>query len=236
MHSNISNGSLETAYENSTTDKIILSIYFITLAILSVSLNGLVIYLTKKHHQFHEASMYVRAGYSSFDIVFATSMMLHYLLNLHATQVPPIVTCLTGDLAIAMFFGTTQLTAFIALERYFYFCKPLKYHRYFNLKSIVTTVLVIFVTTQVYVYVKEVLYGRDLQPLIGMCVFTHPTFHNISNLLIFVLPAATVTCFSIYKIKKLLRKIAASAPHGLYPSEGITEPVLRRKAAKKSLR
>ena len=217
-------------------EDIILLAYAILLAVCSTFLNGMVIYLTQKYEQLRVPRMYTRMAYAAFDILFALSSAIHYIV---ATQfidgVPVIVKCFTGDFTIAMFFGTTQLTAFIALERYFYFCKPMLYNRYFTLRSITVVSIVIFAISQGYMFIKEFLFGREIQPLIGMCSFTHPVFHNIGNLLIFILPAVVVTIFSIFNIIKLMRAISIQ-PSSFPNKAANSEPMLRRRAAKKGLR
>ena len=75
----------------------------------------------------------------------------------------------------------------------------------------------------------------NFKPLIGMCSFTHPVFHNIGNLLLFVLPAVLVTIFSIFKIIKLMRAISIQ-PSSFPNKAANSEPILRRRAAKKGLR
>ena len=230
----IANGHDNDLQYVSHVDEIPLTVYFIFLALISTSLNGLSIYLTQKYDQLRVPHMYTRMAYAVFDIVFAISMAIHYSIAFQFPNAPKLAKCLTGDFCIALFFGTTQLTAFIALERYFYFCKPMVYDQYFSFRSIAISSLLIFLITQGYVIIKEFLYGRELQPLIGMCVFTFPVFHNISNLLIFVLPAVVVTLFSICKIINLLRNI--SVHPSVIPNATYSEPMLRRRPARKGLR
>ena len=66
-----------------------------------------------------------------------------------------------------------------------------------------------------------------------MCIITNPT-HNMTNLLIFVVPAIIVTMFSVFKIIQLLRKI--NVHPNKYAHETYSEPQLRRRAAKMGLR
>ena len=218
-------------------ENISLTVYFILFATCSTGLNGMSIYLTLKYDKLRVPHMYTRMAYASIDILFALSYVLHYVIALHFPDVPLLVKCLTGDFTIAMFFSTSQLTAYIALERYFYFCRPMAYTRYFSIRSITLTSLAIFIITNGIVYGKELLFGRDFQPLIAMCVFTHPLIHNITNLLIFFLPAVVITVFSIYKIIRLMQQIHVdSMTTRSLAYACVSEPMLRRRAAKKGLK
>ena len=221
-------------------DQLFMTIYFLNLSISAILLNAVVIYLTRKYKQFHEAYMYVRAGYSCFDIAFALSSVLHYVTHVNIDGIPLWVSCVSSDYRIGTFFGTIQLTAFIALERYFFFCRPYVYQRYFTLKSTVSVVIAIFLITQGYSFGTEIIFGRVFQPLLSMCVFENQSRHNLVQILVFFLPAMICTCFSVFKILKLMRSVgnaAGNAGEAMagHPA-GVSEFALRRKAAKKALR
>ena len=68
-----------------------------------------------------------------------------------------------------MFLCTVHLTTLIALERYFYFCHPLKYHSIFNLKTITVICVLIVVLTQGYMIGSEVIDGREFQLVMLVC-------------------------------------------------------------------
>ena len=215
-------------------DAILLTIYFVILAISSTTLNGLVMYLTRKHHQLQEPRMYVRVAYAAFDMAFAIVNALHFVIEFNIPTIPVWLKCLSGDIVTGCFFATSQLTAFIALERYFYFCKPMAYSRIFTLRLIVMTSITIFVTTQAYFVVKGLFYDRNVQSVMAMCGFKYPFLHNLISLLILVLPAAAVTVFSIYNIIGLVKNMNANV--SAFPNGSNTEPMLRKNAAKHGLR
>ena len=132
--------------------------YLILLVVSSLILNGLVIYLTRKHTQLQEARMFVRVAYAIYDILFAIGTAMHYIIILHFQHIPVWIKCTTGTFMLALLFGTAQLTAFIALERYFYFCKPMVYGRLFNLRFISIATVIIFTITQLYVFLIEIIF------------------------------------------------------------------------------
>ena len=179
----VSNGSNVGQMEQNSSyknqlDIINLSVYSALIAAASVTLNGIFIFLVNKHKRFQKANMYC------------------------------LVICIAGNIAIALFFSTLEFTAYIALERYCFFCKPHSYQRYFNARSIAVTSVSIIAITQTYVHVKYATTERIFQPLYGMCISPDQSFHNRMNLAVFILPAAICTCFSIYKIQMTIRRIS----------------------------
>ena len=215
-------------------DTIFITFFIITLTLCSNVLNGMVIYLTQKYATLQEPRMYVRIAYAFFDILYATSFFLHDMVINYMANVPVKIKCLTGDVVTALFFGTIQLTAFIALERYFYFCKPMLYNRIFSLRSITITAISIFVITQTYVLAWNLFYDKEMQTLIRYCGFKQPFLPSSMAFLILVCPAVSVTLFSILSIIRLLNKIE---PTPIEISNMVnTEPALRRKAVTHGLR
>ena len=68
-----------------------------------------------------------------------------------------------------MFLSTVHLTTLIALERYCYFCHPMKYQQLFSLKSISITCVSIVLATQIYVFGSEITSGREFQLVMLVC-------------------------------------------------------------------
>ena len=223
-------------YEIHAWENIAPSIYCAFIAIFSVLLNGIVIYLTKKHHQFHRrANMYIRAAFAVVDMLFGFLASMHYLINLNMDNIPEWVTCTGGNISIALFFSTLVFTGVIALERYHFFCKPLSYQRFFNRKSINILSIGVLLVPQLYVHLKALTEKRKLQPLYLMCTSSNQAIHNKINLLIFVLPVIVMSSFSVYKIKMLMRNITQ------YPATSIqqhtnAENKLKQKALRKGIR
>ena len=102
-----------------------LTVHFISFAICSTALNGMSIYLTQKYDRFRVPHMYTRVAFALFNIRFVISYAVHYVIALQFPNTPVLFNCLTGDFTIAMFFSITQLTVYVSLEHYFYFCKPM---------------------------------------------------------------------------------------------------------------
>ena len=139
-------------------EKIVILIYGLFILIFGTVANSLVLYLTARHQKFHEAYMYIRAAYAVIDIFFAWGTVPIVLTYLFFEGLIPIwISCYISGIGVGMFLCTVHLTSLIALERYVYFCHPLKYHRFFNFKTIVVTCTTIVILTQGYMIGTEII-------------------------------------------------------------------------------
>ena len=215
-------------------DSLNISIYMAIMSICSAFLNGLVIYLIKKHRPFQKPNIVIRAAYAVFDMSFGVLSCVHALLYLHADGMPEWMNCVLGNVVIALFFCTLLFTAFISLEKYVFFCRPYIYQRYFSNTFIIGISVGIAVTTQLYVHLKYLTTNRILQPLYGTCVSSDQTFHNRVNLVIFVLPTICCTFYSLVKIRIILNRISNTPPDQQQHEQA--ESKMRANAVKKGLR
>ena len=208
----------------------------ISISIIGLILNGVVIYLTKKHKPLHQPYMYVRAAYAVLDMSTALAMILSTLVIFVLIDNVSSVSCIFTNIIGGQLYAALQLTAYIALERYIYFCRPMKYLQCFHLWSIVIVTISICAITQGYMLITELTIGRNRYPNIQICHLQNQSFHNVVQLLIFVLPAVLCTFYSVYKIMKLISGLKnTSTIHPFFDSNN-SEPVIRRKAGIKALR
>ena len=217
-------------------DKISTTIFAALVLIFGTLANGSVVYLTKRYQQFYHPGMYIRAAYAVFDIIYAWVVLPMFIVRLFYFERESRIYCVFSDSGIAMFFSTIQLTAYIALERYFYFCHPMKYNFYFNLKSISYVCISIFCLTHTYAYATEFIFGRHFEPLFKICQLPNQTLHGIIQVAVFFLPAIICTIFSVHKIRMLLIKIDLSNPTELSSQGRHVEPRLRRMVVRRALR
>ena len=151
-------------------DRVVMTIYLLSVLIPSTALNASVIYLTKKYKQFHIPYMYVKSTCALLDITFAWGLVPHYIIHDHfGKSISSWLVCYSSDFGIALFFSTAQFTAIVAIERYLYFCKPFVYQRWVTLKSVVSLSVVLIAFSQIYIFATEIMYGRELQTLVGLC-------------------------------------------------------------------
>ena len=210
--------------------------YLGVISVCSFILNGLFIYLTSKYHQFHEAYMYIRKAYAIIDMIFPLMCLVQYLVNFYVQDVPSWLTCSVGYVIVGLFYSTLQFTAYIAIERYFFFCKPFRYQRYFNVQSVSITSIAIVALSQVYVFGRGVFFERKPNPLLMLCTPLNEPLSIVVNILICVIPALTCTLFSAFNILSLMKSLASVQPHGAVQYQVTTESFIRRKAVKKSLK
>ena len=174
---------------------------YLTLVLITCSfLNGAVIYLTKRYHQFHSPYMYVKSTCALLDIMFAWGLIPHIVINDHiGDQLQSRIMCFSSVFGLGAFFSTAQFTAFVALERYFYFCRPFLYKRLFTLQSVIAATSTVFMFTQIYVFSTEIIFERELQPLVAMCQLSAQGIHSATQFCLFAVPPIIATIFSIHR-------------------------------------
>ena len=150
-------------------EKAVIIYYGLCTLLFGTVLNILVIYLTKKHDQFHKPYMEIRAIYASLDIACIWGMIPIVIMNITIKNLPEIMTCLFSDFSTGVFQCTMNMTALIAFERYYFFCQPMKYQRHFNCKNTRILCLVLLTVNLCYMFGTEILYGRSLKGILILC-------------------------------------------------------------------
>ena len=150
----------------------IFTTYFTIGGLITLIGNGLVVFLTTIHEQFHEPYMYIRAAFSILDITGLVIQMPFIMLHMFGHQNPERVWCLFSSISSGLWFSTVHLTAYLALERYFYFCRPLIYNRLFTTKTTILAISANVIVTQIYMLSTEFIYGRELQVVAFLCQLT----------------------------------------------------------------
>ena len=214
-------------------DRIVMTIYLISVLIPSTALNASVIYLTKKYHQFHIPYMYVKSTCALLDIMIVWGLIPHYIIHDHfGKSISSRFVCYSSDFGLALFLSTAQFTAVVAIERYLYFCKPFVYQRWVTLKSVVSLTVVLISFSQIYIFATEIMYGRELEPLVALCQLKDQAFHSTFQFVVYFVPSIVATIFSIHHITKLIKNVDVG------PAQGTTnmESVARKRAAKGGVR
>ena len=207
-----------------------------TVLIIPTAINGLVIFLTIKHRQFHQCYMYIRAASSFIDILYVWGNIVTNIIGNFWPQ-PNLFRslCILDNLGKGMYFCRIQLMTLIAMERYFYFCKPMIYETLFNSKTIIIASSIMFTMSQSYAILTEVFVHRERHPVLPTCQLKND-IHFKFQIAVFLLPHLLAVCFSIFQIWRLL--------HGINKQTRIlpvslslnSEPKLRMKAVSKAFR
>ena len=212
-------------------------ILFCFISSIGVIFNGLLFCLIWKHKGFHQPYMYVRLVYIILDFFFALTVIFQSVFN--GVGVFGRINCFISLLTYGFYFMTIQFTAYLAVERFFYFCKPMVYPRYFTGRSIISITTLIFVLCFGYLIATEILIGRVKHANVNTCTLPNQRFHSVMQWFVFFIPAIVCTCVSAFKIKKLLTQLE-NLPHATPPSFPTGSdnfgPVVRQKTGKKALR
>ena len=197
----------------------------------------MIVYLIRKHHEFHTPSMYLRLAYVLLDFMFAFIMIVQIISG--RLNAGDDVYCMISSIMAGLYFMTIQLTAYIAVERYCYFCKPMRYPRLFTGRFIVVALLLIFACCFAFKMSTDIIIGRDKHQDVTVCQPPNQTFTAATQILIFFIPAIICTIVSIHKIKKLMKNLETAAdftPPAVGSNAASCERHVRRKEGERSLR
>ena len=228
--------SVETFQENSfKTDVLLAASLTVILALDSIG-NGFVIYLSIRYKQFHGTSMVLRVAHAIADIGMCTFVPI-YIINKFFLKIPDWLTCYFSEFSKAMFLSTIHIVGFISLERYIFFCKPLKHQKYLGMKVEIVMTCVVFTVCMLLSFGTGLAYGREVDPLTGWYKLKSSVLTKV-QIAVYILPCVCSTSFSTYRIHTLMRKITTeiNKQKNRFPVGFITEAALRKKPIKKSLR
>ena len=227
----------QTTMVNPQIDRIIMTVYLLLILLPGTFLNAFVIHLTVKYDQFQNPYMYVRAATAAFDLAVAWGAVPPTIISDFVSNIPERLVCYSTTIGVAMFFSTAQFPAVVALERYFYFCRPFLYPRIFTKTSVIAATLTVFFLTHSYTFATEVIYEREVQSLVAFCQLVTQSYHTPLQIGLFFLPSMVATIFSIYKVARLINHVKPD-PAQYAGHIGNTEQRIRirKRAAKRGLR
>ena len=207
------------------------------IACIGILLNGILLHLIRKYRQFHKPYMHIRLVYVILDFMFALTIILQLISEIF--KAGQAIHCLFSNMLAGLYLMSIQLTAYVAVERYCYFCRPMSYSRIFTQKSITVATIVIFICCGGYPIAMDILIGRRKQEHVTVCQLKNQRYSSIIQILLFFIPAIVCTILSIVKIKKLIGKLE-NAPIVMPPVGAMQSatfgPNVRRKAGQNALR
>ena len=199
-------GQKETALEVS-----LFALLFIVLILWIYIGNGLTIYLTVTNERFKNPGNYVKCAYAVVDNLantFSNAFGLSVLLSRYTVSHP--VCRAFSALGIGFGYSTIYFPSFVAVERYFFFCRPFQHARFFTLKSIIGISSVLILIPIVWSIVADLQTPRLLSPTIMLCQLPNPGTQLVQQVCLFLAPSVTVTILGIVMIRRL--QIRAQAP------------------------
>ena len=111
------NSSIDTSYFD-----ISIRIVSCVIACIGILLNGILLHLIRKYRQFHKPYMHIRLVYVILDFMFALTIILQLISELF--KAGNAVHCMFSNMLAGPYLMSIQLTAYVAVERYCYFCRP----------------------------------------------------------------------------------------------------------------
>ena len=139
-----------------------------TLIILWIYIgNGLAIYLMVTNERFKNPGnyMYVKCAYAVDDILMNTFTNVFELSVILSRYTISLTVCRAfTKVAIGIGYSTVYFPSFVAVERYFFFCRPFQHARFFTLKSIIRVSCVLILIPIVWAIVVDLQTPRFLAP------------------------------------------------------------------------
>ena len=227
------------SYVYSNTEKVIISCYLALVVGFSTFLNSSIIYFAIKYSQFHKPCMLIRASQALVNLFAIWSMSVGIILNIFFKELPVLLRCTWSALTLGFYITSLLLVNAIAIERYYFFCKPFKYLQVFSFKTI-------FIVTFIFIIIPQILCCSHLlessrigwRPIVYLCLFKYDakTVGQVSptRYIVFI-PTLSVIALTIYKINKLraqLNQETAERELGL----GIPSTEMDKKDRRKAIR
>ena len=193
--------------EESSLEKAIFGVFIVFLILWIYTGNSLAIYIILKWKRFRTPGNYIKCVYAFNDMAlntFSNPFMLIILLMDDPNSMS-ITACRTiSILSITFTFSTMYMTTYIALERYFYFCYPFKYVRYFSpLRIAVVSVLIILIPVVWCVVTGIVIGRRQLSTAAMLCQLPQAIKALPSQMIIFLFPSIFGILLSFIQIFRL---------------------------------
>ena len=201
----IQTGSKETALEVA-----LFALLFIVLILWVYIGNGLVIYLMVTNERFKNPGNYVKCAYAIADILmntFTNVFMLSVILSRYTISLP--VCRAISSVAIGIGYSTFYFPSFVAVERYFFFCRPFQHARFFTLKSIISISCVLILIPLVWSIAIDQHTPRFFSSTALICQLPDPQAWLWPQVALFFAPPLLATTFSIAMIRRMLSRAQA---------------------------
>ena len=167
--------------------------------------NGLTIYLLlATNERFKHAASYVRCAYAVDDILMNTFTNVSHVVALLSGYSLSSAACRAfADLAIGIAMGNIYFPSFVAVERYFFFCRPFQHERFFTLKVVVGVSCVLIAAPLVWSIAVDLHTPRVFSSTILVCQLPNQRPWLVPQVCMFVAPSILGTVFSATMIRRL---------------------------------
>ena len=184
----------------------------IFVCIYGTSINSFLLYVIKQTPELYDNCQYtLQACYMLCDIVNNCIMAFNTIPILAANTMNVMshdVCRAWGTAGIALFHTSVHLLGYLGLERFVYFCHPMKYNRFFSRIKIIIAFVCISSLGLLYSLLLELLTVREPVSTVMMCQ-TPQSVRSIVNplaILFYFVPSAVISIFTLIKMRLLISK------------------------------
>ena len=207
INNSLAHNFTEGSYAYSNTEKVIISCLISLTFGFSTFLNSSIIYFAIKHRQFHKPCMFIRGSHALINICAIWSLSVGIILNIFFDELSVLLRCTWSALTLGFHITSLLLLNAIAIERYFFFCKPFKYLQVFSFKKIFIFILISILIPQILCCLHLVEPSRvEWRPINFLCLFKYDTNKvgqtSPTRYIVFI-PTLCVIAFTTYKINRL---------------------------------
>ena len=194
-HDQIKTGELETTL---LTSYLIIALLWTTLA------NMRIFYLVLSRDTYHVPYYYIIASYCLADTIQVGSstplMISGILLAQDYVSIPSWICTVSGALTAAMIFVSFHTLGFMAIERYYFFVRPLKYPNRFTSCFTFAVLTLIWIVAIIFAIVIEVMGTKQFYITIFHCQTPSAKLFSYIQVTLYLIPTLSCTLFSLLKL------------------------------------
>ena len=203
---------LKPIVTDSVEEQVITMSAIIFVWIYGTSINSLLLYVIKQTPELYDNCQYtLQACYMLCDIVNNCVVAFNTvpILAVNTMNVMSHGVCRAwGTAGVASYVTSVHVLGYLGIERYVYFCRPMKYNRFFSRTKIIITFICISSFGLLYSLLVELLTVR--QPITTTMMCQSPqrvrSILNPLTILLYWVPSAVISIFTLINLRWLISK------------------------------
>ena len=210
---------------DSVEEQVITMSVIIFVWIYGSSINSFLLYVIKQTPELYDNCQYtLQSCYMLCDIVYNSIVAFNTIPILAANTMNVMshgVCRAWGTAGVASFLTSAHVLGYLGLERYVYFCHPMKYNRFFSRRKIIITCISVSSLGLLYSFLVELLTVRQPVTTVMMCQTPQRVRGILTSftVLYFLLPSALISIFTLIKMRWLISKHQARVTPALTEGE-----------------
>ena len=185
----------------------------ILFAVVSLSGQSLILMAIILHNSLHTIHFCILANQCAGDILLTLTTTTQWLIILSSGHRNDLLFCsVISTLGISMFFTIHMLLGLFALERYFFFCNPMRYTLIFSPKKV--TCIILFCYAFPFLYLSPHITQREFSSSSMICEYSPSLLRITINSVVFRLIPLAIIIFSMQRVWKLTKsnRVAPALP------------------------